>query len=475
MFRDRQLTDYMSLLKRLMSLLEAGTIVLSAVLAHFIVSYFRDGAIWWPWPSGYDMMVTVSGLLTLFVFNDFGLYKGWRGQTFAHELRRITLAWVVVFLCLIVVAAATKTSAIFSRYWAGTWFFTSLFMLWGGRYLVSRFLHWTRSHGRDRKRIVIVGAGTSAQAVARELSHNPWAGYEVEGYFGCAEDNAVPGAPRVRHLGDYEDIANYLKDSGCKEVWIALSNKEHQVFRQTVKTLSDLTVDVCYVPDLFDMKLLNASLSHVVGIPVVNLSTSPMAGVNSFVKNLEDKVLASIALLLVSPLMLLIAIAIKLESPGPVIFKQKRHGWHGETFDVYKFRTMHLHDQPDGEVIQASVNDSRVYPLGRFLRRTSLDELPQFINVLQGGMSIVGPRPHAVEHNNEYRQRINNYSWRHKVKPGITGWAQINGFRGETSRLEDMSSRVEYDLYYIENWSLWFDIRIMLLTVIRGWGGSKAY
>jgi putative colanic acid biosynthesis UDP-glucose lipid carrier transferase len=213
----------------------------------------------------------------------------------------------------------------------------------------------------------------------------------------------------------------------------------------------------------------------VAGLPVLNFSITPMMGINRLVKTLEDRILAFLLLLLISPLMFIIAIGVKLSSPGPAIFKQRRHGWDGKPITVYKFRTMKVHREEKGQITQASKNDSRITPFGAFLRRTSLDELPQFINVLQGQMSIVGPRPHAIEHNEQYKRLINDYVRRHKVKPGITGWAQVNGWRGETNILEKMQKRIEYDLWYIENWSLWFDLKIILLTVFKGFVGQNAY
>jgi putative colanic acid biosynthesis UDP-glucose lipid carrier transferase len=200
-----------------------------------------------------------------------------------------------------------------------------------------------------------------------------------------------------------------------------------------------------------------------------------MVGINRVIKALEDRILGFTILVLVSPLIVAITIAIKLTSKGPVFFKQMRHGWDGKPIKVYKFRTMMEHVAEDGRVVQASRKDSRVTKFGAFLRRTSLDELPQFWNVLQGRMSIVGPRPHALQHNEEYKDQIDLYMLRHKVKPGITGWAQIHGWRGETDTLDKMKKRVEYDLYYIENWSLWLDIKIIFLTLFSGFIHKNAY
>jgi len=193
------------------------------------------------------------------------------------------------------------------------------------------------------------------------------------------------------------------------------------------------------------------------------------------VKWFEDRIVASLILVLISPILLGVALAVKFTSKGPIIFKQKRHGWNGEEIEVYKFRSMYVHDESKGHVTQAKKGDSRITPLGAFLRRSSLDELPQFVNVLQGRMSIVGPRPHAVAHNMQYRELIPRYMLRHKVKPGITGWAQVNGLRGETDTVEKMEARVQADLFYIENWSLWFDLRIIFLTVFKGFFNTNAY
>jgi len=208
---------------------------------------------------------------------------------------------------------------------------------------------------------------------------------------------------------------------------------------------------------------------------LMNLSTTPMEGFNRYLKAFEDRLLALLILILISPLLLIIAIGVKLSSPGPILFKQLRHGWDGKPIKIYKFRTMFEHSEEGGKVTQAGRQDARVTPFGAFLRRTSLDELPQFFNVLQGRMSIVGPRPHALAHNEEYKDQIDAYMLRHKVKPGITGWAQINGWRGETDTLEKMQKRVEYDLYYIDHWSLWFDLKILLLTLFKGFVGKNAY
>jgi putative colanic acid biosynthesis UDP-glucose lipid carrier transferase len=236
----------------------------------------------------------------------------------------------------------------------------------------------------------------------------------------------------------------------------------------------DTTVNIRLVPDIFGFNLLNHSITEIAGLPVIELTSSPMNTGNSFIKSIEDKVLASLILILISPIMLLVAIGVKMSSSGPVFFRQRRYGLSGESIWVWKFRSMTVCED-DAAFKQATANDKRVTKFGAFIRRTSLDELPQFINVLQGQMSIVGPRPHPVKLNEEFRQLIPKYMLRHIVKPGITGWAQINGYRGETDTLNKMEQRIAYDLYYIDNWSLWFDLRIIFLTVFKGFIDKNAY
>jgi putative colanic acid biosynthesis UDP-glucose lipid carrier transferase len=257
-------------------------------------------------------------------------------------------------------------------------------------------------------------------------------------------------------------------------VYLALPMRAENRVKDILKKLSDTTASVYIVPDIFTFELLNARLIEMNGIPTISVHEGPYYGINDWIKRMEDLIVGIIITILILPVMLIVAAGIKLTSPGPVIFKQKRYGFNGEEISVWKFRTMTVcEDGP--EIPQARKNDPRVTKFGEFLRKLSIDELPQFFNVLQGRMSIVGPRPHAVAHNEYYRTLIPGYMLRHKVKPGITGWAQVNGWRGETEILEKMQKRVEYDLEYIRNWSLWLDLKIIFLTVLRVFSGKNAY
>jgi putative colanic acid biosynthesis UDP-glucose lipid carrier transferase len=272
-----------------------------------------------------------------------------------------------------------------------------------------------------------------------------------------------------------DDISNYVQASNIVEVWLAVSSWEKEAADKLVNKLNCNVITLRYFPELINIDFLEHSITEILGFPAINIIASPMIGTNRLIKALEDRVLSLMILILISPLMLIIAVFIKLSSPGPIFYRQLRHGWDGKPIYIYKFRTMYMHDEAAGTVTQASIGDPRITKIGKVLRCTSLDELPQFINVLQGRMSIVGPRPHAVEHNEYYKSFINSYMLRHHVKPGITGWAQVNGWRGETDTLEKMQKRVEHDLYYINHWALLFDLKIILLTIFKGFVNRNAY
>src|SRR5690606_11613964 len=265
-----------------------------------------------------------------------------------------------------------------------------------------------------------------------------------------------------------DQLVSEVVESGVHEVWLCLPLHEGESIKTILHALRHQTVDIRYLPDLGDLPLLNHQVGEIAGLYALDLNRTPMEGPARLVKRVEDLILGAVITVVMLPICLVIAIAIKATSTGPIIFKQYRTGINGRRFKVYKFRSMEVHDEGSGQVTQACYGDPRITRLGAFLRRTSLDELPQFYNVLQGRMSIVGPRPHALSHNEYYKDQVESYMQRHKVKPGITGWAQVNGYRGETDTLEKMEKRVEYDLWYINNWSLALDIKIIVMTVFKG-------
>lgn len=464
----RILKEYSNRRSVLLPIYDCIVILIAAWFAHKV--YLSS----WIFSEEYSLVVGMSLLLVALLFPQFHLYKVWRGASMLNEIRSVTLAWSTVLLFLFALAFATKMGSAFSRGWVGLWALIGWIGLVAGRIALCLVLKWFRSHGFYQRRTVIVSTSKLGREVAERLLSSPWIGLHIAGFF-CEDpkkaDGLLSGLPVVGSLGE---AVPFVEREGIDQVWVAMPLREEDSVKQLMHELRHSTVDICFIPDIFSFRLLNHSISEVAGLPVLNLSITPMMGINRLVKTLEDGILAFLILFLISPLMFIIAIGVKLSSPGPVIFKQKRHGWDGKPITVYKFRTMRVHKE-DGRVTQASRNDPRITPFGAFLRRTSLDELPQFINVLQGKMSIVGPRPHAIEHNEQYKRLINDYVRRHKVKPGITGWAQINGWRGETDTFEKMKKRVEYDLCYIENWSLWFDLKIIIITVFKGFIGQNAY
>jgi putative colanic acid biosynthesis UDP-glucose lipid carrier transferase len=350
-----------------------------------------------------------------------------------------------------------KEGGQYSRLWFVLWYGLALVIGIFARIALRITLRKLRAKGYNQKNIVIIGDDSLGKKVIDTLSQADWAGFHIKAVF-----------------TDGKKLSEYIKNETIDDVWIALPLKEEDKVKQILKELMDTTVNIRLVPDIFGFSLLNHSITEIAGLPVIELTSSPMNTGNSFIKSIEDKVLASLILILISPIMLLVAIGVKMSSSGPVFFRQRRYGLSGESIWVWKFRSMTVCED-DAAFKQATANDKRVTKFGAFIRRTSLDELPQFINVLQGQMSIVGPRPHPVKLNEEFRQLIPKYMLRHIVKPGITGWAQINGYRGETDTLNKMEQRIAYDLYYIDNWSLWFDLKIIFLTVFKGFIDKNAY
>jgi putative colanic acid biosynthesis UDP-glucose lipid carrier transferase len=468
-FKQRQgiFDEYRWIISRLQWLLDGIVVVLMLFL------------ICWLYGESFRLIFQILGLatflLTIMVFRAARLYQPWRGANFMRLVRRVFLNWLVIVAILMMLGYVTKTSLYFSRKVLLTWWVTVPLALVVLRLQVFWGLRWLRQQGRNSRTVVIAGAGDLGRRLARNVVETPWLGMRLLGFF----DDRVTGDIHLDHqsypvLGSLDDMIGFVKAQQIVMVYLALPLRAEERLRRVVESLQDTTASVYYAPDVFIFSLLSASLTDLRGIPLIALWETPFFGVNGWLKRAEDLVLASLILILVSPFLVLIALGVKLTSPGPVIFKQRRYGLDGSEIMVYKFRTMKVCE--DGQTIAQTVkDDSRVTSLGRWLRRTSLDELPQFVNVLTGSMSIVGPRPHAVAHNEYYRRLIPGYMLRHKVRPGLTGWAQINGWRGETETLEKMEKRVEYDLDYLRRWSIWFDLKIILLTIFRGFRDSHAY
>lgn len=461
------LKEHSTLLNITMRLLDWVSVVVALFVSHRVYLGYWEPA------SDYVLPIVLGFLLMAWLFPSFGLYRAWRGASILDEMRQVFIAWSVVFIALAVFATLTKTGAQYSRGWGILWYFFGLANLLVFRVLLRKGLRELRKRGFNQRSIVIAGTREAVVHVIKSLKDASWTGLHIEGVFlPEGRDVDVYG---VTLFGNFDGLKAYVHDHEVDQVWIAMPLRMEDEVRGLMEDLRHETLDIRYIPDLFGMRMINQSITDIAGLPVINFSATPMIGANRIIKALEDRILSFLILIFISPLLLIIAVTVKLSSPGPVIFKQLRHGWDGRLIKVYKFRSMKLHEEESGTITQATKNDSRITPFGAFLRKTSLDELPQFFNVLQGKMSIVGPRPHAVEHNELYKDQIDQYMLRHKVKPGITGWAQINGFRGETDTLEKMEKRIEYDLFYIENWSLWFDLKIILLTIFKGFTGKNAF
>lgn len=320
---------------------------------------------------------------------------------------------------------------------------------------------------------VIVCATRTGRALAAAIEGQPLLRQSVVGFFDDRDGSAMQLGDH-RLVGPISALPQFVRERGVGRIYITLPMTSQPRIVELIESLKDTTASIFFVPDMFVFDLIQTRFDEIGGIPVIAVCDSPFQGLSGLAKRSIDILLASAILAAIWPVMLLIAVAIKLESPGPAIFRQRRYGLDGKQIVVYKFRSMTVVE--DGaEVVQAIRSDTRTTRLGAFLRRKSLDELPQFINVLQGRMSVVGPRPHAVSHNERYRKLVRGYMVRHKVRPGITGWAQVNGARGETDTLDKMERRIAYDLDYIRNWSIWLDFKIVAMTIVRGGHDPQAY
>ena len=429
-------------------------------------------------PDDYQMYlaaIAVNVSMTISFFHYFQLYNFETIIAWPNGMRRVLVSCSIVFLLMVALAFALKISGEFSRVWFFSTFSISAILICVCRGLFKYFLGKSVQAGFLVRNVAIVGFGGQSHHLLAQLSRRdaPWK--QVIGIFDDRKTRIgreVDGCPV---LGDLDDLFTFVRRGDVNDVVIALPWSADERLVDIIGRLRVLPVRVYLGSDLIGYHFPRHHRQLLEGVPVLEIASVPLSGWSGLIKLLEDKVLAALLLILASPLLILIALAIKVDSLGPVVFRQARYGFNNEVISVYKFRTMYHERPPEPGMPQARRDDPRVTRVGWLLRRASLDELPQLLNVLQGTMALVGPRPHAVEHNKQYAALIGGYHGRHRVKPGITGWAQINGLRGETSTLAEMRRRVEYDIYYIENWSLWFDIRIILATALFGWKHTKAY
>ena len=386
----------------------------------------------------------------------------------------VIFRWLFLLGVMLAIGYATHSLAEYPRRIFMTWAVVTPVPLVFSTLAMQEIMHRFLMSAFDNRSAIFAGYNNSSLELARRLKNNPAMRLEVSGFFDDRSSDRLGLEPDAKLVGSLSDLSTYVKEHGTDVIFIALPIRHVKRVMNLLDDLRDTTASIYYVPDIFVFDLIQARSGEIHGIPVVAMCETPFYGYRGVTKRLTDIGLSLVILLLFLPLLLLIAVLVKISSPGPVIFKQRRYGLDGREIAVYKFRTMSVTE--DGEhVRQASKTDSRITRIGRVLRRTSMDELPQLINVLQGRMSLVGPRPHAVAHNEEYRKLIKGYMVRHKVLPGITGLAQVNGCRGETSQLEEMEARVNYDLDYLRHWTPMLDFKIILLTAVKVFRDDKAY
>jgi len=427
-----------------------------------------------PWSRAYMLAAILSAFLTFIVFQAVIVYRAWRGASLWSEIRLLIGAWLLVAGVLLLIAWGTKSTTFYSRIVFGSWLLMVPSVMALFHASTRLVLRWLRRHGRNTRTVVIVGCGDLGVNLVNRINTSRWMGLNLLGFFDDDPSKQGGTYEALPVIGTTADVVEYVKRKRVDVVYFALPMRADRRMRELFGALQDTTASVYLVPDMFAFELVGASMQDMGGLPVLALCETPFFGPFGIIKRIEDVLLASCILLLISPLMAVIAICVKVTSSGSILFKQRRFGLDGREIKVYKFRTMATCENGD-HVLQATRGDSRVTPFGHFLRCSSLDELPQFFNVLQGRMSVVGPRPHAVAHNEQYRKLIKGYMWRHKVKPGITGWAQVNGWRGETDTLKKMEKRVEYDLEYIRRWSIWLDFKIVCMTLYKGFTNPHAY
>ncbi|MBN3804564.1 undecaprenyl-phosphate glucose phosphotransferase [Paraburkholderia sp. Ac-20336] len=408
------------------------------------------------------------------LFPALGVYQSWRGRPMLKLIGQISLAWLIVQGCALVLMFSLHRTDVISRLWFAYWTAITWAALAIFRFATYTALRRVRNAGLNIRRVAVVGCGSHCAQVVRSIEMSPDSGFRVSAVFDVHPDTGFQHAGAVS-FKEFSAFSKFVRSDNVREIWLALPLSEENMILHCMNEFRDELVNVRFLPDMSSLALFDSTIIDLIGVPAINLIASPLSSRSLIAKEVFDRVFALAALICLAPVMMLVAVAVKFSSRGPILFAQKRQGADGRVFQIYKFRTMYMHASEQGVVKQASRNDKRVTVVGGFLRRTSLDELPQFFNVLKGDMSVVGPRPHAVEHDELYRTIVNGYIHRYRVKPGITGWAQVNGYRGETDKIEKMQKRVEHDLYYLQNWSFGLDMKIVLATFMCGFTHQNAY
>ena len=445
--------------------LVAGLLYLLAAAKYF---YFGGGL----HPDLHVTVALVGAAILQFLASVSEFYRSITERTNSKHITKIVLIWLITCALVLLWGFVVGETDKFARSVIGLWFALTPVVLIAWHLMIRMAVASIRANSASD--VVVFGAGEVGEKFAREVRQSPWLGYKIAGFFDDkrAQGETVAGMPVLGSIAEGIELA---KKSQWRKAYIALPLKAQDKIEEIIDQLADSAVDIELIPDIFGFELINAKISQVGSLPVIALQASPISGYNAALKRLMDIVVSATILAITSPLLLAIALAIKIENPKlPIIFKQRRCGLNGKEVIVWKFRTMTVLEDGD-RVEQAKQNDTRTTKLGKFLRRLSLDELPQLFNVIAGSMSLVGPRPHAITHAKNFRRVAPTYMRRHLVKPGITGWMQINGMRGEVDSDTIIHKRAELDLYYVQNWSLWLDIKIIALTALREFGNKSAY
>ncbi len=397
----------------------------------------------------------------------------WYQLSLAAHIFHLAAALGAILSIGVFFVSITQQNQSLSVSWIATWFLLSVLGLSLLKVVMLALMQALRHFRLNQRRVIIVGYGPNGKELHKRAQRHNTMGYKI-----CAVYDSLSfplTQPGIEIIREIDQLPSIIQKHHVNEVWITLPLNESPQLRQLHYLLRNSLVDIRWVPDTSPMSLLSHQAGDLLGMPAVELNCPPVRDIHGLAKELFDRVFALCVLLMLTPLFTLLAIAIKCSSRGPVFFSQPRLGLNGRIFHVYKFRSMRIHAEATNKVTQATRDDPRITPIGKFIRSTSLDELPQFLNVLKGDMSVVGPRPHALPHNDLYKDKLIMYMQRHRVKPGITGWAQINGFRGETDTHEKMARRVAYDLHYIRHWSFWMDLKIILWTAFKGWTDRNAF
>jgi Undecaprenyl-phosphate glucose phosphotransferase len=430
----------------------------------------------WDMPGNYLLAILIGVLLTANYGQVARLYDPSNLTRPTLQISRITAAWLAVMFTLVTIAFVTKTSETYSRAWLLLWVALTLAAFIALRIVLLIQTNRWRQSGQLSQNVVIIGAGDYGQRLIREIRANGDTMLNIVGVFDRRFTRVPQEIDGIPVRGDIDALLRFVRANRVDEIIVALPWRSGNSLIDLVQSLHSVPVNVKWCPETIAFQMPVRGLANLGGVSMISLFDRPLSGSGSIAKSLEDRIGAALLLVVLSPVMLLIALAVRLDSAGPILFRQTRYGFNNEEFTVFKFRTMRIdRADPTAPLQQARRDDPRITRIGKFLRRSSLDELPQLLNVLKGEMSLVGPRPHAVAHNEQYGRIIDEYFSRHRVKPGITGWAQVNGLRGETDTPEKMRKRVEYDVYYIDNWSLLFDMRILFLTLFVGFFHKNAY